>query len=294
VTELSGGSIQFEFTGNSRDGDVHAEAKMLEDVREGVVDLAVIGARVFDTVGVDRPSAMMAPLLIDSYELEQAVFEAELPQRLLGSFDDLGVLGVGAIPGPLQKLVGFDRTFLDVADFADAVIATPDSVLGQHTYSALGATPEVWPPGDSFDGFSGIALQWGAILGRHAELTAQGVTSNLNVWARPMIVVVNPDVYASLDPTQQAAFPQAAKASVAEVVASTRAEGAVALGTLCDAGLEVATTTDEQLDEIRELLAPVYDHLAQDPEIAAFLDAVERLKDELGVPPDAADCAHRS
>ena len=50
------------------------QAGTLEDVKTGKVDMAWVGARAFDTVGVTSFQALVAPLLIDSYDLEAKVF----------------------------------------------------------------------------------------------------------------------------------------------------------------------------------------------------------------------------
>ena len=83
MEELSGGTIRFELTGNSREGDTQAEAKMIEDVREGVVDFAMIAPRVFDRLGAERVAALTPPMLIDSYELQREVFTAGLPKPVV-------------------------------------------------------------------------------------------------------------------------------------------------------------------------------------------------------------------
>ena len=72
--------MQFELTGNSREGDIEAQPKMIEDVRAGTIDMAIVGVRAFDSLDVNIFAALMAPMLIDSYELEQAVFEARHPR----------------------------------------------------------------------------------------------------------------------------------------------------------------------------------------------------------------------
>jgi TRAP-type C4-dicarboxylate transport system substrate-binding protein len=285
VEDATAGTIRFELTGG-----VVREAEMVEQVAAGDVDLAVIRPRVFDTLGVADPAALMAPLLIDSYELEQAVYETELPQGLLGSLDALGVVGVAVIPGPLFKLVGFDREFRGVDDFDGAVIGTISSLLQADTFRRLRATPQEWPVGESFEGLDGIPLHWGTVLGRHAELTAKAVTTNLNMWVGPMVVIVNPDVHASLTEDQRAAFGRAASTSVAGIVETTRRESSGALETLCASGLHVVVATDRELAGIRAALKPIYDELRSDPDVAAYLDEVEALKNELAAPPDAERC----
>jgi TRAP-type C4-dicarboxylate transport system substrate-binding protein len=79
VSRLSGGTLAIEFKDRWRLGEPRFEAGTLEDVTAGNVDMAWIGARAFDTVGVTSFQALVAPLLIDSYDLEGKVFEQGIP-----------------------------------------------------------------------------------------------------------------------------------------------------------------------------------------------------------------------
>ncbi len=62
-------------------GEPLYEAGTLQDVKAGKVDMAWVGARAFDTVGVKSFQALLAPLLVDSYALEAKVFEKGIPER---------------------------------------------------------------------------------------------------------------------------------------------------------------------------------------------------------------------
>ena len=52
VKRLTGGSITIEFKNGWRLGESRVEASILDDVKAGKVDLAWVGPRVFDRVGV--------------------------------------------------------------------------------------------------------------------------------------------------------------------------------------------------------------------------------------------------
>lgn len=289
VEELSGGTIRFELTGNNRDGVGRADERMIEDVRDGVVDLAIIVPRAVGTPKLDRLAALTPPMLIDSYELLREYFTTELPTRFLPEPDELGVVAIAVIPGPLQKLVGFDRTFRDVDDFAGSVISAGGRI-GADAAAALGATQETWIGGTPFTGFSGLVISVGGMFGRHVELEAQAVTGNLNVFAVPFLVIVNVDVFDALGADQQAAFRDAAPASADDVIDAMVAGQAQAMQSLCAAHLEIVTATDEQLANIRAALDPVYDALSADAGVAAHIDQVEQLKATLAAPPDAISC----
>jgi TRAP-type C4-dicarboxylate transport system substrate-binding protein len=296
VEELSGGSIRFRLTGNAREGDPENEEKMIEEVRDGDIDLAMIAPRVFAKLGAERLAALAPPMLIDSYVLEREVFEAGLANRLVDDLDDLGLVAVAVIPGPLQWPVGFDRTFSDLDDFAGAVFTTELDELPVDTLAALGATPHLdrfvfdQPPGNRFPGIDGMLTSAGSIMGRQLQVEAEAATGNLNLFAVPFVIIANRDMFESLDASQQAALRNAGPSIVDDIITARVSGQAELVEELCDLGFEFVTATDEALADVRTALEPVYDDLTADPEVAAYVEEVEQLKAELGVGPDSVTC----
>ena len=79
---------------------------MVRAVAAGKADLGWAGARVFDTMGVTSFQALQAPMLIDSYALEQAVVASDIPGQMLQGLDKVGV----ARPrGPRRQPAQADR-----------------------------------------------------------------------------------------------------------------------------------------------------------------------------------------
>ena len=74
VGRVSGGRLQIKWLneyGSGRDGI--AEVNLIRDVSAGKADLGWAGTRVFDELGVPAFNPLHAPMLIDSYELEEKV-----------------------------------------------------------------------------------------------------------------------------------------------------------------------------------------------------------------------------
>ena len=105
VKRLSGGTLRIDFENEWRRSEPYYEAGILEDVKAGKIDMGWVGSRVFDTVGVTSFQALVAPLLIDSYDLEGRVFEQGIPERMLKGVSELDVVGIGVLPGPMRKLL---------------------------------------------------------------------------------------------------------------------------------------------------------------------------------------------
>ena len=105
-----------------------------------------------------------------------------------------------------------------------------------------------------------------------------------------LVVIINPDVFDSLNEDQQAALRTAATATVPTLIQASRDEDREALDALCSTDLRFVTATDDQLVEIRTALEPVYADLASDPQTADYLEEIAALKQELGAPPDSPAC----
>src|SRR6478735_9383413 len=104
VKRLTDGSVSIEFKNGWRAGDHHPAAGALRDVEAGKVDLAWVGPQVLDRVGVTTFQAMLAPLLVDSHDLQRAVFEEGIPKEMLTGLEKLDLVGVGVLPGPLRRV----------------------------------------------------------------------------------------------------------------------------------------------------------------------------------------------
>ncbi len=112
-------------------------------MQHGDVDMAWVGARAFDTAGVTSFQALLAPMLIDSQDLQGAVFEAGIPEAMLAGLEDIGLAGIGVLPGPMRKILGIDDSFVVPADFRGAVVGIQQSGVAELTMAALGAETQV-------------------------------------------------------------------------------------------------------------------------------------------------------
>ena len=54
--------------------------------------MAWVGARAFDRLGIAAFQPLLAPLLVDSHDLQDAVFHAGIPQRMLPAVDTAEIM----------------------------------------------------------------------------------------------------------------------------------------------------------------------------------------------------------
>ena len=290
VSERSDGTLTIEFKNAWRLGEADAESGTIEDVRAGKVDLAWVGARAFDRVGVDSFQALLAPMLVDSYDLQAAVFEAGIPDQMLEGLGEIDLVGIGVLPGPLRKLLGVSEPLTQPADFVGKTVGLQDSALAANTLTALGATPKAVPSSADLDGLDAYEQQLSSIVGNHYYAEAGFVTANVNLWPRPLVIVMGSDTFEVITPQQQDVLRGAAAEAVPTALDDSRAEDEEAVTALCREGMTLALASDDAIADLGAAVAPVYDELNANPATHAHLEAIQELKDSLPQSPDAPKC----
>lgn len=293
VSRLSGGTLRIDFADAWRFGEALFEAGTIRDVQNGSVDLAWVGARAFDTVGYDGFQPLLAPLLVDSYDLQDAVFHSGIPQEMLHRLETISVVGIAVLPGPMRKVLGIEKPILRPEDFVGMVIGFQDSNLASDSLIALGATPQAVPASASLDGLDGYEQQLGSIVGNNYHLSAGYVTANVNLWPRPLVIIASPITFDSLTQRQQSALLEAGASSLADASAASRKEDEAALSLLCSS-MTVATASDTDLAALHMAFEPIYADLAAKPGVAAHFEAISAIKHDLAEDAESPECPAQS
>ena len=223
VDQLSKGTLKVTFVKDARAGQPTYEAGTIADVGAGKVDMAWVGARAFDQVGLTSFQPLLAPLLIDNLELQGKVFDAGIPQEMLSDLGKLDLVGVGVLPGPMRKVLGIRKPFTKPGDFAGAVVGIQDSGVAEQTFHALGATAKPVPA--SSQAGRPRRLRPAALLrsGNQYAADAKYVTGNLNLWPRPLVIIANRAAYDRLTADQHDIMAAAAKDAVPVAMEAERA-----------------------------------------------------------------------
>jgi hypothetical protein len=245
-----------------------------------------VGARVFDAVGVTSFQALVAPLLVDSYDLESKVFDAGIPARMLNNLDTIGLAGIGVVPGPMRKMTGIAHPFARPGDFAHQIVGMQGGILAEQTFRALGATPRLVPAGGKVDGLDALDYQ----LEQIPQMRNATIVANLNLWPRPLVVVMNSDRFNGLTTEQQEILRTAAANMIDPALDATRREDARAGSGLCIAGTNVVAATTSDLAALHDALQPVYADLEHEATTKEFLDEIRSLKSHLAAEPESFSC----
>lgn len=278
VTSLSGGTIRIDFKPNWRAGDPNQEIETIHDVRAGKADLAWVGARAWDPVGVHSFDPLVAPFLIDNYRLERQIFASGMPQRMLSGVTHAGVVGIGVLPGPMRKALGVRRRLVTPADFRGLVFGVTGRIAVQ-TLTALGADPRQMFAQESLGRLGGVDSQMSAIVGNRYDTEARYLSANLNLWPRPLVIIASRRVLRSLSDDQRRTLRKAAAAAVPEAMAASRQEDSAAVRSLCARHhVALVNLTPSQLRRLAVAVKPVYRRLVRDPATRRAIRMIRTLK----------------
>jgi TRAP-type C4-dicarboxylate transport system substrate-binding protein len=286
VARLSGGTIRIQVQNRWRVGQAKYETGLINDVRAGKADLGSAGSRAWDSVGVMSLRALHAPLLIDSYAVQERVVRSPLVGEMLAGLEPIGLVGLGVLPGPMRKPLGISKPLVAPADYAGLTIGVQQSLVADETMRVLGAKPVWFPRMGKIDSFDGIEQQTASIDGNRYDTVGKHFTANVNLWPRPLVIFTGKQVFDALNPDQRNALRQAAANAIpAQTAALRRAEQDTA-GNLCRRRLEFQTASPDDLAALRTAVQPVYDTLAREPQTSKFLAAIAAIGK--GIPAESA------
>jgi len=109
------------------------EADVIRAVRSGRYDLAVVPVRAWHDVGVSDFDALIAPLAVDSYALQQKVLDSDIAATMLDGVRAAGVEGISVLPAPMRKPVGITRSLRGPEDYRRAQIGAAASAVAART-----------------------------------------------------------------------------------------------------------------------------------------------------------------
>jgi TRAP-type transport system periplasmic protein len=285
VTELSAGHLRIDLADTPGDSAPDAEQQVVRDVAAGKADVAGVGARAFDTLDVTSFQALQAPMLIDSYALQDAVIKSAIPSQMLDGLKTLGLSGLGMVGGGMLKPIA-KRPLVSLADWHGITFEAYRSQVGADAIRALGATPT-----DTLAGLND-GLDDGSIQGYARSLLtyqlngnedrAPFVTANVSLWPNMIVLLANPASLARLTDEQRGWLHQAAADAAAGSRNLVDRDDQI-LTAVCGLGAHAANASDADLAALRQAFDPVYAGLEQDPQTKSFIEQIETLKQSLPV-----------
>jgi TRAP-type C4-dicarboxylate transport system substrate-binding protein len=286
VKELSAGNVRIDMVFGIGSFAPDAEQQVVSGVAAGTYDLGFVGTRAFDTLGVKSFQALSAPMLIDSYELEQAVIDSDIPARMLGSLDALHVTGLGVLGDGLRKPIAVEKPLLGPKDWSGITFAAYRSNVASQAISALGARPsEVFGPplDEGLDSGEVDGFEKNLLIYRKTNLWTRApyVTANVNLWPQTLAVIGNSDRLSRLTAEQRGWLTKAIHDTAARSTGLVN-DDAGYVSELCAQGSQFMNASDSEIAALREAFAPVLEDLQHDAQTKEFIAEIERLKQQTG------------
>jgi TRAP-type C4-dicarboxylate transport system substrate-binding protein len=278
VARLSGGSMRIELVKAGRSTEIDFERGVVEDVRRGKAQLGIVGARVWDTLGVKSFRALLAPFLVDSLELQMRVLSSSLRDRMLDGVEQAGVVGIAVLPGPLRRPYGLSRAFVGPNDSRDATIGIRPAGVARATFRALGGRARANASGD-LSGLNGIELDPATLVYNGFDQQPGWLTTNVVLWPKPYSIVMNRRAFDALPERQQELLRRAGREAAAPEERQTARDAAAALAQACTAAkLTFVEASPRELAALRAAVQPVYDELRRDRVTAQMLSEIAGLR----------------
>lgn len=221
-------------------------------------------------------------MLIDSYPLQKAVIASKIPSDMLAGLDKAGVTGIAVLADGLRKPIAVERPLRSPADFDGITFQAYRSTTYADAIHALGASRS-----EAIGSHRAAGLTAGEIDGFEASLNgysnleiahlAPYVTTNVNLWAKPVALIANPDALDGLTDEQRGWLEQAG-ADAAERSTDLVDDDADLVADLCATGARFADASDADLEALQQAFAPVFTTLENDPQTKRFIEQIRELK----------------
>ena len=173
--------------------DRDEERTVLEDLTNGVADLACVGARaVGAALGIRSLEPLHAPLLFrDEQDVHQFVLSGRA-EPLLAPLQEAGLVALALLPAGMRRPFGLTGPLVGPDDWKGKVIRTHASLTGEAALRALGATPvlrssaelRAGPP----VGIDGMDIDFQALA---AWRYPGWLTCNVPLWPRLLLLVAS-------------------------------------------------------------------------------------------------------
>jgi TRAP-type C4-dicarboxylate transport system substrate-binding protein len=297
VKRLSKGKLRIRFVRSGYAKKTNYEAATIRDMRRGRADLAWTGTRAWDEFGVRRMSALMAPLLVDSYPLERRILEGDIADQMLAELRPLGLVGIGMLPGGMRHPFALAKRLGGPADYRGLQIGTQQSRVADETMRALGANP-VRTPADTFGfrGPDGYEQRVYTLYGNRLAPPGSHITANVNLWPRPLVIFAAGRAWEHLTTSERDVLQKAAANAVPGAGTAQRANELETADNFCRVGgVALDYASRSELRALRNAVQPVYRRLESDPATRATMQKIEALKQQLAEPPASVPkCAGRA
>jgi TRAP-type C4-dicarboxylate transport system substrate-binding protein len=297
VQRDSHGAVRIRIVGVPETGD-DFEPRIVRQTAAGRWNLAWVGGRVLDKVGISDAAALQVPFLIDNYTLERNVVDGPIGAQLTREIPRAGVVAVGLLADHMRYLA------------TTGPIRTPDAMAGKRMrawysasqiagWRALHAIP-VLTDGTTNDAVG--LMQAGRLFGLESDPPTWSQTQWANtiytlgapIWPRTIAIIAAPKRFAALPPATQSLLRTAAAQADQQVLANAAGVDAAAIERICAGGGRVAVLDNSQRASFERAGTDIAAQMARTEPYGALIGEIAQLKRSARpqpAPPVPARCA---
>ena len=198
---------------------------------------------------------------------------------MLQDVDELGVQGVGILPGPLVHPFGVKGPLLSAADFEGTTISMSRGEIAERALALLGAGFIVWENnGARMDNINGSLLPLSYVTGNRFHAPGRSVTADVTMWPRPLVLIANRDALAALSAEQRAVLASAVGATVPDLVSDFERDDVESAAIACGVGLTLPEAGTANIAGLRAAVRPLVDEIGATDIGAKVFARVEELR----------------
>jgi TRAP-type C4-dicarboxylate transport system substrate-binding protein len=293
VAARSGGSVTVDVTWDAGSlTEQGFERGVANLVTDGTFDLGLAAGRAWDDVGIHALKALQAPFLIDTDALAEAVAVDPLADDLLAAMGEAGVVGLALWPEDLRHPVAFEPCIPPITSpeqLAGQTVRAIPSDVTIDLLETLGAT-HIW-----VDGYQELVETCQIQAAESGLLQGQSLpgrptfTGDVVFFPKFQVLAAGAAAFDRLTETQRSSVRDAARA-VRDLAIAEHATDADAAEAWCANGGSVVVAGPDGVNAFSSAAQPVFDRLAQDPDVAAAIEAIGELKSSVEPGPAISPC----
>ena len=274
VASSSGGSLAVTVVADKL-GDKApgaSDAAVIEGVRNGEFEMAVVPTRAWSDEGVMSFMALQAPFLVESDEHAAAIVSDEdISAQVFSGLDGTGLTGLVLFPEGLRHLFGFGEPILTPTDMAGRQIRTIRSRDTDAIIAALGGVPiEAEIDSKRADGtIRGAEISF-ALASSDPKFGLPIATGNVVPYAKVDSLVVNQGFWESLSDADRRIIQDAADATRTWAIENVGTD-ADAAARYCTIGGSVVLADPDSVDQFRAMSSDLVTVLARDATTDALM-----------------------
>lgn len=268
------------------DGQLGSESELTPQVVSGDIAFSLSEGSVWgDALKMPQLGIFGLPYICDSYDSMDIVGNEILPDVLNTMLDEAEapLICMGPFSQGLRCVMTTEPAVRTAADMAGLKIRVPESSLYVNTMEAMGSAPTPIPSSELYSALSqGIVNAYendpATVVSRNLHEVLKYYTYT-NHFAALNVIMMNRDVFAALPEEYQTILKDTIAEACQKQLADRRVENEKNIKVMEEAGMEIITLPDSELELLKEKVAPMKEAFIKENGVEEiYADMLEKLE----------------